>query len=74
MNSYAFVLTLHVLAATVWTGGHLVLALVLLPRVLRERAVKDLLRFESGYERSGWPGVCCRTCPCGSSGPTPRDS
>ena len=57
MNGYALVLTLHVLAATVWTGGHLVLALVLLPRVLRERAVQDLLRFESGYERIGIPAL-----------------
>lgn len=46
-------LLLHVLAATVWTGGHLVLALAVLPRVLRERSVQRLRDFESAYERVG---------------------
>lgn len=50
-------LLLHVLAATVWTGGHLVLALVILPRVLRERDPAALVRFESAYERIGIPAL-----------------
>ena len=54
---YGTLLVLHVLAATVWTGGHLVLALTVLPRVLRERSVTELLRFESGYERIGIPAL-----------------
>jgi putative copper export protein len=54
---YGFVLLLHVLAATVWTGGHLVLALSLLPRALRERSTSELLRFESAYERVGIPAL-----------------
>ena len=41
---YALMLFLHVLGATVWTGGHLVLALTWLPRVLRERSPEQLLR------------------------------
>jgi putative copper export protein len=52
---YATLLLLHILAATVWTGGHLVLALTVLPRVLKERAPTELLRFESAYERIGLP-------------------
>ena len=54
---YAFALFLHVLAATVWTGGHLVLAFAVLPRVLRERSPEQLLRFEQGYERIGMPAL-----------------
>src|SRR5690554_3841272 len=50
---YKYVLVLHILSATVWTGGHLVLALALLPKILRERSVKDLLAFESSYEKWG---------------------
>lgn len=50
-------LLLHVLAATIWTGGHLVLALAVLPRVLRERDPAALLRFESAYERIGIPAL-----------------
>lgn len=50
-------LLLHVLAATVWTGGHLVLALTILPRVLREQDPAALVRFESAYERIGIPAL-----------------
>ena len=54
---YALMFFLHVLGATVWTGGHLVLALTWLPRVLRERSPEQLLRFEQGYERIGMPAL-----------------
>lgn len=54
---YALMLFLHVLGATVWTGGHLVLAVTWLPRVLRERSPEQLLRFEQGYERIGMPAL-----------------
>ena len=54
---YALMLFLHVLGATVWTSGHLVLALTWLPRVLRERSPEQLLRFEQGYERIGMPAL-----------------
>jgi putative copper export protein len=54
---YSYILLLHVLAATIWTGGHLVLATTILPRVLKEKATSDLLRFESGYERIGIPAL-----------------
>jgi putative copper export protein len=54
---YGLILLLHVLAATVWTGGHLVLALTILPRVLKERSPSELLRFESAYEWIGMPAL-----------------
>lgn len=57
MNAYAIALVLHVLAATVWTGGHIVLATVILPRALRQSSSETLLRFESGYERVGIPAL-----------------
>lgn len=57
---YGLVLLLHVLGATVWTGGHLVLAVTILPRVLRERDPQDLLRFESAYERIGLPALAAQ--------------
>jgi putative copper export protein len=50
-------LLLHILGATVWTGGHLVLALTILPRVLRDRSPRVLLQFESLYERVGLPAL-----------------
>ncbi|NIM71075.1 MAG: copper resistance protein CopD [Xanthomonadales bacterium] len=54
---YAIALTLHALAATVWTGGHLVLVSVVLPDVLRGRDVARLRQFEAGYERIGMPAL-----------------
>lgn len=50
---YKYVLVLHILSATIWTGGHLVLALALLPQILRERSVAKLLAFESAFEKLG---------------------
>ncbi len=54
---YSPILLLHVLAATVWTGGHLVLAATVLPRALRARDPRILLDFEAGFERVGMPAL-----------------
>jgi putative copper export protein len=54
---HKYVLLLHVLSATVWTGGHLVLTLTILPRVLKERSATELLRFEGAYEKVGMPAL-----------------
>ncbi len=54
---YPYVFALHLLAATVWTGGHLVLALSVLPRALRARSPEVLLKFEQGYEHVGMPAL-----------------
>lgn len=54
---YKYVLMLHVLGATVWTGGHIVLATCILPRALRQRAPALLLEFEKAYEKVGMPAL-----------------
>lgn len=54
---YGILILLHILGATVWTGGHLILACTILPRVLRERSPAELMRFESAYERIGLPAL-----------------
>jgi putative copper export protein len=54
---YNYILLLHILAATVWTGGHLVLAGTVLPRALAQREPGILLDFESAYERVGMPAL-----------------
>ena len=51
------ILLLHILAATIWTGGHIVLATVILPTVLRQRSPELLLSFETRYERIGMPAL-----------------
>ncbi|AFI83327.1 copper resistance protein CopD [Methylophaga nitratireducenticrescens] len=53
----AIILLLHVLGATIWTGGHIVLVVVILPKVLRDRSPTRLLEFESVYEKIGMPAL-----------------
>ncbi len=50
-------LLLHILGASVWTGGHLVLSLTILPRALRRRDPDVIRGFEEGYERIGLPSL-----------------
>ena len=54
---YDLILLLHLLGATVWTGGHLVLAVAVLPRVLRTGDLEYLKTFESGFEKLGIPAL-----------------
>ena len=50
-------LTLHILGACVWTGGHLVLATTVLPRALARRDARILREFEEPFERIGIPAL-----------------
>lgn len=54
---YEFSLLLHILAATIWTGGHIVLSVAILPNVLKERSPARLTEFESVYEKIGMPAL-----------------
>lgn len=54
---YPYLLIIHVLAATIWTGGHLVLAATVLPRALAAREPNILLDFEQGFEKIGMPAL-----------------
>lgn len=54
---YKYLLLLHVLGATVWAGGHLVLVSCVLPPALRRRDPSVLLDFESRFERVGIPAL-----------------
>ncbi len=54
---YRTLIILHILGATVWVGGHLVLSLTILPRALRERDPAIIREFEDGYERIGIPAL-----------------
>jgi len=51
------VVTLHVLGACVWAGGHLVLALTVLPRALARGDQRILRGFEEPFERIGIPAL-----------------
>jgi putative copper export protein len=51
------ILLLHVLGASIWTGGHLVLAITVLPRALRAKDPSIVEQFEAGYEKLGIPAL-----------------
>jgi putative copper export protein len=57
LSAYYTLLLLHLLGATIWTGGHLVLATTVLPRALRAKRAALLSDFEHGYERVGMPAL-----------------
>ncbi len=52
-----YIILLHVLAATIWVGGHLVLAMGILPAVLRNKDLDLLQSFEGRYEKIGMPAL-----------------
>jgi putative copper export protein len=54
---FGIILLLHLLGATVWTGGHLILATVILPRALKHRDVEVIRNFENAYEKIGIPAL-----------------
>ncbi len=54
---FYMILSLHLIGAAIWTGGHIILALTVLPRALAARDPGILLRFEQGFERVGMPAL-----------------
>lgn len=54
---FTLVLILHLLGAAIWTGGHLVLSIVMVPSAFKQGSVAELVRFESRYERIGIPAL-----------------
>ncbi len=57
MATYYIFLSLHILGATVWAGGHLVLALTILPEALRDRRAATVSAFEQRFEKIGLPAL-----------------
>lgn len=48
---------LHTISACIWVGGHLILAITILPKSLKERNPKYIEDFESKYEKIGIPAL-----------------
>jgi putative copper export protein len=55
--TYYVVLSAHILGATIWAGGHLVLAATILPEALRQRRSTIVSEFEHRFERVGLPAL-----------------
>ena len=57
MSMLHFWLILHLLAATVWVGGHVLLCFSILPSFLRTKNTKELLAFEGKFEKIAIPAL-----------------
>ena len=54
---YKYIILLHILGATVWTGGHLILSILILPKALKSKSVEIIRNFEGPYEKIGIPAL-----------------
>jgi putative copper export protein len=54
---YKYIILLHILGATVWTGGHLILSILILPKALKNKSVEIIQNFEGPYEKIGIPAL-----------------
>lgn len=54
---YRALVLAHLLGASVWVGGHLVLAFTVLPRALRANDAAIVRDFEAGFEKIGIPAL-----------------
>lgn len=54
---FKVLLILHLLGSAVWVGGHLILAIMILPKALRMRDPSTIAQFESRFEKIGVPAL-----------------
>lgn len=57
MNELHALLILHLLCATIWVGGHILVSAIILPQVWKQKDANPLFAFESKYERIGMPSL-----------------
>lgn len=57
MQLHHIYLIIHLLAATIWVGGHLVLAIGFLPKALKNNDFNYIDKFEKTYEPIGIPSL-----------------
>ncbi|HNU41880.1 MAG TPA: hypothetical protein PKH83_05260, partial [Cyclobacteriaceae bacterium] len=52
-----WLILVHVLGASVWVGGHLILSIGFLPRALQSKDINIITGFEKSFERIGIPAL-----------------
>ena len=57
MYTHHLILILHLIAATIWVGGHLVLAIGYLPKAFKRKDFSYIGNFEKTYEPIGMPSL-----------------
>lgn len=54
---YAILVFIHIIAASIWAGGHLILAIRILPKALKKNDFSIIQNFEKSYEPIGIPAL-----------------
>ncbi|WKW46523.1 CopD family protein [Myroides sp. JBRI-B21084] len=57
MHELHLLLILHLIGATIWVGGHIVLLVNILPQVWKFKNTDILFNFEQKYEKLGMPAL-----------------
>ncbi|RZJ81996.1 MAG: copper resistance protein CopD [Flavobacterium sp.] len=55
--SHHLLLIIHLICATIWVGGHLFIAIRILPKALRLKNCDELLAMEKSFEPIGMPAL-----------------
>ncbi|WP_272149083.1 CopD family protein [Tenacibaculum aiptasiae] len=54
---YSLLIFVHIIAASIWVGGHLILAIRFLPKALKKNDFSIVENFEKAYEPVGLPAL-----------------
>lgn len=54
---HQIILIIHLLAATVWVGGHLILLLRYVPKAIKNKSLDELSAFRKNFEPVGMPSL-----------------
>ena len=54
---HQIILIIHLLAATIWVGGHLILLLRYVPKALKDKTLDDIAFFFFFFEPVGIPAL-----------------
>jgi putative copper export protein len=57
MEIHKWLIVLHLLGATIWVGGHLILCLRVLPKSLKRKDPSIIATFENQFETIGIPAL-----------------
>lgn len=52
-----WLILIHVLGATIWVGGHLILSIGFLPKAIKQKKPQIILDFEKSFEKIGLPAL-----------------
>ena len=54
---HQIILIIHLLAATIWVGGHLLLLLRYVPKAIKSKSLEELSAFRKNFEPVGMPSL-----------------